>query len=448
MNNPIKFQKISIYKIAIAIIIAVILFEASAALADEPNNPFLFGIKGFQQGVQQPQKFLPDITKCGKLNAKGERVYDFGTCLLWFFDKILSIIYTLALFLAVIFLVYAGILYITEPGKAPDIHKRLTYGIVGIVVAVISFSLVKAIEISLSTSEEGIAQAPSTQITPDGTGDLIKRYPQVIVEAPQILEENNSLYLTLVAYLNKPAPEGERCDMGYALNNLTKGKTIGSGSFTERNITTVPYTFSFGLSSGSANYGDKILLSFNYITAKQNCALPNKLTLTVPQKSAGTVIVKGGPYIKIGKPAIFGQQRLTIELPETLKDAIVQTFDIFLRQVKLYDPPFYLYLSYSAEPEPSQSSNCTFVVLVSGARVSSYTTQPVPAQNIKFFNQTFSFNLPLERDKKNYSKILPIGLSDNIIEQVKLRGVELRNCTYNPNGDATVWSYSTRITAR
>lgn len=70
----------------------------------------------------------------------------FGTCAAFIINKILSIIYPIALMLGVIMLIYAGILYITGLKKPQETHKYLIWGIVGIVIAVLSYSLVLGIE--------------------------------------------------------------------------------------------------------------------------------------------------------------------------------------------------------------------------------------------------------------------------------------------------------------
>jgi hypothetical protein len=49
--------------------------------------------------------------------------------------------------LGVIFLSWAGILYITKPEKGKDIHQRLIFGIVGIIIAILSFTIVKIIDL-------------------------------------------------------------------------------------------------------------------------------------------------------------------------------------------------------------------------------------------------------------------------------------------------------------
>ena len=66
--------------------------------------------------------------------------------LLIIFDLVFRIVMYLASGLAVVFFIWAGILYITGKGKTEkgDIAKdRLVWGVVGLVIALISYALVK-----------------------------------------------------------------------------------------------------------------------------------------------------------------------------------------------------------------------------------------------------------------------------------------------------------------
>jgi len=68
-------------------------------------------------------------------------------CLLFYLQRILSFLYILSLMLGAIFLSWAGVLYITQPEKTKDIHSRLIWGIIGIVVSILSFTIVKIIDL-------------------------------------------------------------------------------------------------------------------------------------------------------------------------------------------------------------------------------------------------------------------------------------------------------------
>ncbi len=68
-------------------------------------------------------------------------------CILYYLERFTSFSYGIALALGVLFLVWAGILYITQPEKTKDIHGKLFYGVLGIVIAILSVTIVKIIDL-------------------------------------------------------------------------------------------------------------------------------------------------------------------------------------------------------------------------------------------------------------------------------------------------------------
>lgn len=555
----------NIYKLTILLVALVVFFEIGLVFAADSSsdNPFIFGIRRGNQGTFGG--FLPSIEKCGKVKKDPQgnitREFDFGSCLLWFFNKLLSIIYTLALFLGVIYLVYAGIEYITKPGNAQQTHQRLIWGITGIVVAIIAFSLVKAIEISLSTDEI----APTTPITTGGTGGTGTGSTTETAK-PKVLISNTSITPTATGYnlifterLDTTNSTIKSCSVGLRIFNLSRG-TTKQYTFTSDNFTTMHgRTDDGGIAinlPSDSKAGDKIQLQF---LQNQNCQIPSPISLTVPKSSLVPVVI-GKPTVKIsgvgfntektaivftaylskelpaGKncsigvnfsnlstgqfvqgtgektplvnqqkvfrfdipkefttainqkislsfvptpgsycstqpntatltvpkaievaagrpiiqiiapPEILGQQKLTIKIPISLADIVRQVFGYF-EQTRLYDPPFYLKIMYSV-PNNQNSGTCTFVVNAAGIRVIRYYNYE--AISLKSFNQLFSFNLKFERGVQNYAKMLPIGLSNNIIQKVKLQAIELRGCDYGvAGGNIGNWgTYITTITTQ
>jgi uncharacterized membrane protein YjfL (UPF0719 family) len=67
-------------------------------------------------------------------------------CTFYYIARALSFLYILALALGVIFLSLAGISYITHPEKSKDVHNKLIWGIVGVILAILSFAIVQIIE--------------------------------------------------------------------------------------------------------------------------------------------------------------------------------------------------------------------------------------------------------------------------------------------------------------
>lgn len=70
-------------------------------------------------------------------------------CFLYYLTRIISLLYVAALFLGVIFLAWAGILYITGRSKEgiEKTHAKLKYGLIGLIVALLSLTIVKVIEL-------------------------------------------------------------------------------------------------------------------------------------------------------------------------------------------------------------------------------------------------------------------------------------------------------------
>jgi uncharacterized membrane protein YjfL (UPF0719 family) len=110
--------------------------------------PYLFNFVYAQ--IQEP--IPPESLNCGGISipsvfqgsSSGQNIL--MTCLLYYAQKILSLLYILALMMGVIFIALAGISYIVQPQKSKDIHQKLIYGIIGIVIAILSFTIVKIID--------------------------------------------------------------------------------------------------------------------------------------------------------------------------------------------------------------------------------------------------------------------------------------------------------------
>ncbi len=70
-------------------------------------------------------------------------------CLIFYLHRIIKLLYFLSLTLGVLFLIWAGILYITnqDPEKIGNINKKIFWGITGIVLAILSFFISRVIEL-------------------------------------------------------------------------------------------------------------------------------------------------------------------------------------------------------------------------------------------------------------------------------------------------------------
>jgi len=134
-----------------------------------------------------------------------------GQCLLFFFDRALRILYFSALALGVIFLMWAGILYITKPLEAKNIHQRFIWGIIGIIVGITSFTIVIALE-------NWLAGGLATEVSTTGGGGEVSgvsgpvQEGSVSVRSVYAYVKNNQLNLELTLDV-KPKVPSSFCDI-------------------------------------------------------------------------------------------------------------------------------------------------------------------------------------------------------------------------------------------
>ncbi len=91
----------------------------------------------------------PEINLCG--NTGGQQ-QNFRTCILEIGKKIVVILMYIALVISGIFLVWGGILFITE-GKADNAKNKVLFAIIGLVVALLSWGIVRIIEDILTNNQ-------------------------------------------------------------------------------------------------------------------------------------------------------------------------------------------------------------------------------------------------------------------------------------------------------
>lgn len=111
---------------------------------------FIFNIAYAQQLSFQPPR----------INCTGINIFDIlggqptppglvGKCLLWFITKILTVLYTVSMLSAIGFIIYGGMKLYLKPGDREG-WNYITWAIIGAIFAVAAFSIVKAIEFSLT----------------------------------------------------------------------------------------------------------------------------------------------------------------------------------------------------------------------------------------------------------------------------------------------------------
>jgi hypothetical protein len=113
---------------------------------------------GYAQEINPPTP--PDSIKCGDISlpsalkftdlSRNEDIW--RKCIIYYIQaKILPFLLALSLMLGTIFLAWAGILYITQPDKTKEIHSRLKWGIIGIVISLLSLAIINIIRLFFSS---------------------------------------------------------------------------------------------------------------------------------------------------------------------------------------------------------------------------------------------------------------------------------------------------------
>lgn len=111
---------------------------------------FIFSITNAQQLKFVPQPiFCTPVTIIDVLRGQPIPGGLLGRCLLDFAKRILVFIYTVSLLISVGFIIYSGALFAIKPNDE-NAKKYLIWAIVGIIITILAFSLVKAIEYSLT----------------------------------------------------------------------------------------------------------------------------------------------------------------------------------------------------------------------------------------------------------------------------------------------------------
>jgi hypothetical protein len=128
------------------------------AYQDKEYNNYVYLFNFAYAQIQEPSP--PQKLKCGPFSVPSvlEETPSlilgpyWKACVVYYAERFLSFLYILALMTGVIFLSWAGVLYIMQPEKSKDIHWRLVFGIFGIVLAILSFTIVKIIKLFFTSS--------------------------------------------------------------------------------------------------------------------------------------------------------------------------------------------------------------------------------------------------------------------------------------------------------
>lgn len=113
----------------------------------------------FQTVLAQTLPETPKYLKCGPFRVPSvfERTPSGSNflerCLTYYLTFVLSWLYRISLAFSVIMLIWAGINYITKPEKAKETHKMIIYALVGAVVTVLAWTIVRVIETTLTSTQ-------------------------------------------------------------------------------------------------------------------------------------------------------------------------------------------------------------------------------------------------------------------------------------------------------
>jgi hypothetical protein len=340
------------------------------------TNPFIYGIK-----TDHDLGALPGITgKGGGITACTGG--DFGQCVLWLLDKALRLVYTIALFWAVIMLVWTGVHYISSRGEVKDIHKSLIWALWGVVVAVLSFGIVKGLELTLTGGEQvgvqvaggptggsistatttggpitGSTKTGSTKTGTTTTGAAVTTQVKPLISITDFIYEPNTR--TFKGFYTV-SPEGSTCDLSAAVYNITKSTGPKSDTIGDTPI------FKLEIPDNTSS-GDLMRIKFT----SYDCQIDRSIfSYTIPKGVAELTPVD----VNVSEISIWGSQYYNISLNDRDKDLlenILTQAGLFFAQSNFYSPPFFGYFKYTANNPNKSEVSCTIRALLRGVRVSN-----------------------------------------------------------------------------
>jgi hypothetical protein len=347
-----------------------------------------------------------------------------GQCLLFFFDRALRILYFAALALGVIFLMWAGILYITKPLEAKNIHQRFVWGIIGIVVGITSFTIVIALEnwlaggLATEVATEGgqvvsYQPGPGTESASPGGQPL----PRLIIDTQTAKIDENKKFSVFVS-------AEKQCDLSASFYNLTKGEDLGSAP--PISISAPQYfNFNLGVFGSKFDIGDTVRVIFSStnceVSVKQLDIRTSKLVTTVP------TIKKPIIDIDSSKIKIYGQQTINVNIEDlgNLRNILEQALGITVIQRNLYDPPFTMYITYNVTSDnqpPLSQGSCTIYGTLRGVKINQFSFDRTKAVSYTTFNKDFSFTINYEANRKGpYNIPIYLPLPNNLLGFIYLK---------------------------
>jgi len=345
-----------------------------------------------------------------------------GQCLLWIGTLVLRFFYSLALFLAVIFLIWAGILYITKPDKSSEIHSRFFMGLLGAIVAILAFSFVAALERGLSRG--GFVATERTGSTEETEGGTTIRGRIEIDERSISLTNNRISGLVRLA-------SGNSCTIRTTVINNTR-RDLGSIDRSISNFNSQTYTLvNFAdLGSNFFSGGDELRVFFS----SDNCDINiNQYTLRAPIER---IVVLSDLS---GNIKLRGSQRFEVRISNlgNFRNFLQTILRIFssASQIYVYQSPYYIIFDTRFSSIPNFSGECRIELFVRGAEITQIRrdegTELPTAVSWREFYKKFNFNLPIERGIQSRRYSFSINLPNNLYKEVRIEISSVRgNCQY------------------
>jgi hypothetical protein len=365
---------------------------------------------GATQEIYISPPALPLISPCDK---------GIGPCLLFLFDKFLRFLYTASLAIGVLILIIAGIGYMTakDENSAKGAQAKLKYGIIGVSIAILAFTIVTAIERGFT---EELATTPTGGGAGGGGAGGQVALSTVNIYTPRITNEGKFTFMY--------GTDQGNCDFLCAIYDLDTGEQIGCdmpggrlSASTQMNI--------FSQNINLTKHGGHRLRVTFMPSEEGKCIISQKFVdLTAPT----VTIVAQNPKIFIDKMKIDGTQWIYIKLPEniTLSD-VLQTALKAGAQYYLYDPPFNVRIYFSTDQPAQKNGRCYVAAILRGVSVPYVDVYNLKSVTVKEFRKYFEFALDYSKNRKDFVTTIPLSLDNNIV-----RGVHVE--IYGYRGDCTM----------
>lgn len=340
---------------------------------------------------------LPSISPCEK---------GIGACLLFIFDKALRILYTASLAIGVIVLIWAGISYILIGGGegVKKVHEKIKYGVLGLIVAILAYTIVIAIERGL-TEELATIPKPSQEGTPSESKPL-QPPPELTIYTPKVTQDGKLIFMYA-------SDQANSCDFVYSVYDLTIGEPVVEVKSLTGNINMNMEGVQLNLEKRA---GHTLRITFT-----PDGPFPCKITQKYVDVTVPMVIAVENPKIKIDNIKIDGTQWIRIVLPEniTLED-IFKNIIIPGGQYYLYNPQFNIRIYYSTVEPAQKNGSCKIAAIIRGISVPNINPYNLSVITVKSFSKSYEFNLNYYKNQSNFVTTIPLDLGNNVIKGVNI----------------------------